>query len=228
MASACISTNCVNEIARAPVRPTYVNLYKWPESDAEFIKSVVSSRINNQYNGNIECSHPNNPTTVLDSISYRQLYLRSYPFSKEENVRVDDEKSKMARAPVRATYVNQYKWPESDIEFIKSISSKINQNSNIGCNHPEPNEPDSISYRQLYLRSYPFSKEESVCEKIVLKYYRIKRKVRNTGDNSSGAPSRNTRENMNGIRKAKEISCAALFSIFRRLLSCTVKVDVVD
>ncbi|XP_070050136.1 uncharacterized protein [Nicotiana tomentosiformis] len=151
MASACISTNCVNEIARAPIRPTYLNLYKWPESDAEFIKSVVSSRINNQYNGNIECSHPSNPTVL-----------------------------------------------------------------------------DSISYRQLYLRSYPFSKEESVCEKIVLKYYGIKRKARNTGDNSSGAQSRSTRENINGIRKAKEISCAALYSIFRRLLSCTVKVDVVD
>ncbi|XP_019266511.1 PREDICTED: uncharacterized protein LOC109243949 [Nicotiana attenuata] len=101
MASACISTNCVNEIAKAPVRVTYVNLYKWPDSDAEFIKSVVSPRINN-HNSNIECSHPNNPK------------------------------------------------------------------------------------------------------------------------------SRSTKDYINGFRKAKEISCTALFSIFRRLLSCTVKVDVVD
>nr|XP_033509917.1 uncharacterized protein LOC117274702 [Nicotiana tomentosiformis] len=177
MASACISTNCVNELAKAPVRATYVNLYKWPESDAEFIKSVVSS------------SHPNNPK-VLDSISYRQLYLRSYPFLREESVCVDDEKIKMARAPVRATYVNLYKWPESDVQFIKLISSKINQNSNIGCNHPKPNVLDSFSY--------------------------------------SGARSRRTKDYTNGFRKAKEISCAALFSIFRRLLSCSVKVDVVD
>lgn len=30
------------------------------------------------------------------------------------------------------------------------------------------------------------------------------------------------------VRKVKEISCGALYAIFRRLLSCTSTVDVVD
>ena len=35
-------SNCVNDTRdpRVPVRANYVNLYKWSESDAEFIKSV--------------------------------------------------------------------------------------------------------------------------------------------------------------------------------------------
>ncbi|KAK4408556.1 hypothetical protein Sango_0436600 [Sesamum angolense] len=40
MASTCISS-CVDD-ARVPVRATYVNLYKWPESDFEFVRSMSS------------------------------------------------------------------------------------------------------------------------------------------------------------------------------------------
>lgn len=114
--------------------------------------------------------------------------------------------------PVRATYMNLYKWPESDAEFIKSVSSRKNNN----IIHPKV--VDSISCRQLYLKSYTFSREEEcVKEKTSMKCYGRKKK---SGD-------RRRRKCNKGIKKAKELSCAALTSIFRRLLSCTVKVDVV-
>ncbi|OIT34993.1 PREDICTED: uncharacterized protein LOC109243951 [Nicotiana attenuata] len=143
----------------------------------------------------------------------------------------------IARAPVRATYINLYKWPESDAEFIKSVSKRMNHvNTTDGSiNHqPKPKVVDSISCRQLYLRSYTFSREENVNEKTVLNCYgrvkdgvRRKKKARNiAGSNSSGG-RRSSRRKRKGFRKAKEISCAALASIFRRLLSCTTKVDVV-
>ncbi|RDY03749.1 hypothetical protein CR513_12630, partial [Mucuna pruriens] len=66
MASVCIS-DCVND-ARLPVRPTFVNLYKWPESDVEFVKTVGS----------------NAHRRGIDSVWCRQMYLRSYKFSRKK------------------------------------------------------------------------------------------------------------------------------------------------
>ncbi|CAN4119983.1 unnamed protein product [Withania somnifera] len=163
-----------------------------------------------------------------------------------------------ARAPVRATYVNLYKWPESDAEFIRSVSSKSNGHGQHGLGQvrdrdrgrgrghghgsgPGPKVVDSISCRQLYLRSYTFSREdqENVNDnkKTHMKCYgKRKRKLplrnNNGGGNNSGGGGggggrrRSTRRKCKGFRKAKEFSCAALASMFRRLLSCTTKVDV--
>ncbi|XP_055834352.1 uncharacterized protein LOC129902931 [Solanum dulcamara] len=150
-----------------------------------------------------------------------------------------------ARAPVRATYVNLYKWPESDAEFIRSVSLKNNGRGHIRGHGRDRNGPkvvDSISCRQLYLRSYTFSREdqENVSDekKSQVKCYgKRKRKLprRNngcgggySGGSSGGVRRRSTRRKCKGFRKAKELSCAALTSIFRRLLSCTAKVDVVS
>ncbi|XP_016491032.1 uncharacterized protein LOC107810737 [Nicotiana tabacum] len=140
-----------------------------------------------------------------------------------------------ARAPVRATYINLYKWPESDAEFIRSVSSKMQgKNNNNGHGHGHhPKVVDSISCRQLYLRSYTFSREEENVndEKKAVKCYGKRKTKLARGDGGGGGSSsggrRRTRRKCKGFRKAKEISCSALASIFRRLLSCTTKVDVV-
>ncbi|XP_016502383.2 uncharacterized protein LOC107820587 [Nicotiana tabacum] len=115
-------------------------------------------------------------------------------------------------------------------------------NTDGSINHqPKPKVVDSISCRQLYLRSYTFSREDNVNEKTVLNCYgrvkdgvggggrRRKKKARNIAgsNNSSGGRRSSRRKRKAGFRRAKEISCAALASIFRRLLSCTTKVDVV-
>ncbi|XP_010558305.1 PREDICTED: uncharacterized protein LOC104826999 [Tarenaya hassleriana] len=78
MSSVCIS-NCINDASASirPVRTTYVSLYKWPESDAEFVRSV-------RRGGGAPAAR------VVDSISCRQMYLRSYTFSRED----DDKKNK--------------------------------------------------------------------------------------------------------------------------------------
>ncbi|XP_063950037.1 uncharacterized protein LOC108222519 [Daucus carota subsp. sativus] len=91
MSSVCIS-NCVDD-TRVPVRATYVNLYKWPESDAEFVKTVKTSR------GDQGRRHPHLPhPRVVDSVSCRQMYLRSYTFSRKESV---PEMTKKCFAKVR-------------------------------------------------------------------------------------------------------------------------------
>lgn len=131
---------------------------------------------------------------------------------------------KDARAPVRATYVNLYKWPESDAEFIRSVGSNPARRG--GECHPRV--VDSISCRQMYLRSYKFSKKESVPERTKKCLGRVKEKVVN---------GRRLRERHSGggrrrrcvvVWRVKEVSCAALFAVFRRLLSCAATVDVVD
>ncbi|CAN8254982.1 unnamed protein product [Cochlearia groenlandica] len=72
MASKCIRdcVNIKNNIVCVPTGKTYANLHKWPVAEAEFIRSI--SRGNQ------------NRTTLIDSISCRQMYLRSYTFSREE------------------------------------------------------------------------------------------------------------------------------------------------
>ncbi|KAL2487818.1 hypothetical protein Fot_41110 [Forsythia ovata] len=139
------------------------------------------------------------------------------------------------RVPVRATYVNLYKWPESDAEFVRSVSSKMHRNGPGGgaAAYGRPRVVDSISCRQLYLRSYTFSREEDHKDEKTIKCLgrgkekpavdsKRKRKSRGGGDRGSG------RRKCKGFRRAKAVSCAALVSIFRRLLSCTTKVDVVN
>lgn len=138
-----------------------------------------------------------------------------------------------ARAPVRATYVNLYKWPESDVEFIRSLSSDECRNGGRGgAGHPKV--VDSISCRQLYLRSYTFSRDDEFNEEKRKRSRRFKervggdrrkRKVRGGGSRSSGDGG--GRRKRTGFRRVKEVSCVALAAIFRRLLSCTTKVDVV-
>lgn len=63
-----------------PMRATFFNLYKWPESDYEFIESVVlrgsDRRSRSMYGGD---------GTAVDGFTCRQLYLKSYTFSTDED-----------------------------------------------------------------------------------------------------------------------------------------------
>lgn len=103
------------------------------------------------------------------------------------------------RVPVRGSYVNLYKWPESDAAFVRSVSS--------GREHPKV--VDSISCRQLYLRSYTFCREDE------------KKKVKVKGKRRVVVKKKNL-----GGKKDKKSSCSVLFGIFRRFLSCCASVDV--
>ncbi|GAA0169380.1 hypothetical protein LIER_23883 [Lithospermum erythrorhizon] len=155
------------------------------------------------------------------------------------------------RAPVRATYVNLYKWPESDAEFIRSMSSSMRKGSDHGL--PRARVVDSISCRQMYLRSYTFSREEE--DHHIEEKTKCLGRAKNTQGGEAGVDRRKSRLHGGGgeedrrnirsrggggkgrggkrrkcgrLRKVKEVSCNALVSIFRRLLFCTTKVDVVN
>ncbi|KAG4928243.1 hypothetical protein JHK82_053928 [Glycine max] len=104
------------------------------------------------------------------------------------------------RVPVRASYVNLYKWPESDAEFV----------------------------RQMYLRSYTFSREEeNELEKTHKCFGRAKMKKKKK-HGSETKPDEAKKTKCLVWSKAKEVSCSALSRILRRVLSCSASVDVVD
>ncbi|XP_039031171.1 uncharacterized protein LOC120165799 [Hibiscus syriacus] len=112
------------------------------------------------------------------------------------------------RVPVRPTYVNLYKWPESDAEFVSPLSSH-------GCS----SAVDSIRCRQMYLRSHTFHRNEAQPAKKTKCFGRVDNKETNQNK---------PKKKCTALRKAKQVSCAALLAVFRRLLSCTTKVDVAD
>lgn len=148
-----------------------------------------------------------------------------------------------ARVSVRATYVNLYKWPESDAEFVRSM---IIGEMNPRRRGPNPRVVDSYSCRQMYLRSYTFSKKESVPEKTVKCFRRVKEKAaefhfiahhssfdggsvksrRRRDCSSTGSKSK--KKDCVRVKKLREVSCTAIRSIFRHFLLCTASIDVVD
>ncbi|XP_022970388.1 uncharacterized protein LOC111469389 [Cucurbita maxima] len=66
MASVCIS-ECINDACIIPAgRPTYFSLQRWPEEE----------------DGSVEPRRPR--LRAADGISRRQMYLRSYTFSRED------------------------------------------------------------------------------------------------------------------------------------------------
>lgn len=112
----------------------------------------------------------------------------------------------VARVPMRATYVNLYKWPESDAEFVRSMRS--NNKSNMILNSSEMLYGNSISCRQAFLRSYKFSRKESFLGKTRKYFRRAKRKVRFS-----------FRKRKSLVwRKLRAFSCSAFFTILQRLL----------
>ncbi|KAK2647638.1 hypothetical protein Ddye_015127 [Dipteronia dyeriana] len=165
---------------------------------------------------------------------------------------VNDTRDPRAR-PVRATYVNLYKWPESDAEFVRSVTSRGSAAANVrrGLNNAHhPRVVDSISCRQMYLRSYTFSREEdhqnsddektntAMCFGGGGRGREKKKKEKEAASNnrkkqrSSSKDQKKSCRRNNNKRKClvlrKISSCSALLRIFYRLLSCSASVDVVD
>ncbi|KAE8691086.1 double-stranded RNA-binding protein 2-like [Hibiscus syriacus] len=125
--------------------------------------------------------------------------------------------------PVRPTYVNLYKWPESDAEFVRSLSS--DRRSNGG--RPHPTVVDSISCRQIYLRSYTFHRSNQAETEKTKCFGRSvdKKDMSRRRKNKSKSVAK---KKCGALTRAKEVYCAALLAMFRRLLACTSKVDVAD
>ncbi|XP_020223284.1 uncharacterized protein LOC109805561 [Cajanus cajan] len=115
---------------------------------------------------------------------------------------------KDSRLPLRPTFVNLYKWPESDVEFVKTVNSN------------SPRGIDSFSCRQMYLRSYKFSRKKvGVTQKTLKCFNKLKESV------VCATNRLNFKGKCKVLGRAKDVTFAA-FSIFQTLLPCSAKVDV--
>ncbi|KAG0487778.1 hypothetical protein HPP92_006589 [Vanilla planifolia] len=80
--------------------------------------------------------------------------------------------------PVSSKYINIQKWAESDAEFVRSLT--VNGSNCIGNDRRrlwrKPALVDSYSCRQMYVRSYTFSRKETVQEKTVKCLGKVKAK----------------------------------------------------
>lgn len=125
------------------------------------------------------------------------------------------------RIPPRSTYL--YQWCDSDMEFTRSANNHIECNQ-YGRYHPRV--VDNYYCRQMYLRSYTFSKKETnVAEKTTRCLGKVKEKVAEVAMLRRRRKKRNRRS---GVKILKETSCSAIYVVFQRLLLCTASVDVVD
>lgn len=118
---------------------------------------------------------------------------------------------------------------ESNVEFLK-----INSPALYGGRRRQlwqtPRVVDTVSCRQLYLRSaYTFSRKETVPQKTKKCLGKVRERVANGGKKKGKYGGRRRRvRRFAVVRRVKKICCAALCGVFRKLLSCTATVDVVD
>lgn len=98
-----------------------------------------------------------------------------------------------------------------------------------------PRVVDSISCRQMYLRSYQFSRDDSKeaeNEKTAMCFGRVKEKDKEKEkDNKNGRMTSKRKEKERRRRRVKcmrKFSWNALYKLFHRLLSCGASIDVAD
>ncbi|KAI0501971.1 hypothetical protein KFK09_016916 [Dendrobium nobile] len=140
----------------------------------------------------------------------------------------------MSNKRVRPTFRSVYGRPESDVEFVSSMTGGSGMRR-------RPALVDSYSCRQMYLRSYTFSteKKESITEKTkrclekvrdhagaslrALPRHRRRRPVRRIW---IGDMKKTTKDCAAAVKRIRSVSLSAVHYVFRRLLSCTTTVEV--
>ena len=222
MAAGCkAAIGCVD--ARAPVRASYVSLYKWPESDAEFVKSVAmarrqggggggqespgasasyysysgsaSMRRGGGYSGELAAGYAS--PRVVDSYSCRQMYLRSYTFSKKKETVPERTMACLGRVRERAAVFPFL--PQRGGSAAASDAGSVGSASNIAgaVGRSESRDREDVGLRD--------------------------RKARRSRSRRKKQKKRRAM-----VRRLQEASCGAVRAIFRRLLACTTSVDGAD
>ncbi|KAL1819590.1 hypothetical protein ACET3Z_014459 [Daucus carota] len=126
------------------------------------------------------------------------------------------------RVPVRDTFINPYKRPESEAEFVKTVKMCETDQGRRYPHHSRARVVDGVSCRQMYLRSYTFSKKESAPRKTK----KCLVKVRDNVGISGRRPDKLTKGSVGGKKRPRAFSCATICNIFRRLLTCTTNIEV--
>ncbi|VAH13124.1 uncharacterized protein LOC119301224 [Triticum dicoccoides] len=208
MAGGCkAAIGCVD--ARVPVRASYVSLYKWPESDAEFVRSVAMARRHRQqpespaaagcYSGGSASMRRGagvdvggESPRVVDSYSCRQMYLRSYTFSTRKETVPERTMACLGRVRERAAVFPSF-LPHRVGGGGSDAGSSFGSSSGGGGQYSGRDQDGR----------------------------------RGTTAGSNGRRKRRRKKKGCAVvRRLQEASCGAVRAIFRRLLACTTTVDV--
>ncbi|KAI3879113.1 hypothetical protein MKW92_043838 [Papaver armeniacum] len=94
MGSICKSNFVIDDFSKVLPRrnASFAKLHTWPESEKEFLKSICLSNSAQHQQGGVAMK--NGPPRVLDPISCRNLYIRSYKFTTEKKKETVPEKAK--------------------------------------------------------------------------------------------------------------------------------------
>ncbi|RLM99172.1 uncharacterized protein C2845_PM06G08710 [Panicum miliaceum] len=228
MAAGCkAAIGCVD--ARAPVRASYVSLYKWPESDAEFVKSVAMARRQGgggggqespgasasyyySYSGSASMRRGGGGCSgelaagyasprVVDSYSCRQMYLRSYTFSKKKETVPERTMACLGRVRERA-----------------AVFPFLPQRGGGGGGSAAASDAGSVGSASNVAGAVGRS-ESRDREDVGLRDRKASRSRRSR---------RKKQKRCAMVRRLQVASCGAVRAIFRRLLACTTSVDVAD
>ncbi|OWM89347.1 uncharacterized protein LOC116200621 [Punica granatum] len=111
--------------------------------------------------------------------------------------------------------IRTHEWPDPDSQLGNmSVHGEAQRHRGRVCMDPSW-VVDGISCRQMYLRSYPFSREEeeeTFQDKIRKCLGSLRKRV--------------AHRKLEVLRRARDVSDIVLFSICSRLLSCTAKVNM--
>ncbi|GAA0174450.1 hypothetical protein Leryth_011696 [Lithospermum erythrorhizon] len=113
MSRVCVS-NCMSDTRNPMMRSNYVKVHKWPESDAEFAKAedIPNMQTPLGESGQLLEAQPR----MVDNVSCRQIYLRSYQFSKKETM---PERTKKCLGKFRQRMVHEKKKTGDKIRSCK-------------------------------------------------------------------------------------------------------------
>ncbi|CAN6340215.1 unnamed protein product [Urochloa humidicola] len=240
MAAGCkAAIGCVD--ARAPVRASYVSLYKWPESDAEFVKSVAMARRQGSgaggaggqespggaaasasyyyyyghngsasmrrragagggFSGELGPAARYSSPRVVDTYSCRQMYLRSYTFSKRKETVPERTMACLGRVRERAAVFPFLPHRGGGGSTAASDAGSVGSASNVAdVGRSESRDREDVGLRD--------------------------RKARRS---RSRRKTTKKKQRCAMVRRMQEASCGAVRAIFRHLLACTTSVDVAD
>ncbi|GLJ23023.1 hypothetical protein SUGI_0434510 [Cryptomeria japonica] len=115
MNSSCVA-GCLD--AQVPVRLNFISLYKWPDSDAEFVRVLSMDREDS-------CSKKiTRVTSTHESYACRQMFLRSYTFSRKETV-PQKTKNSLKKAKQRLIKVKKNFTPKGILCLLGKLRAKF-------------------------------------------------------------------------------------------------------
>ncbi|XP_031481176.1 uncharacterized protein LOC116251198 [Nymphaea colorata] len=117
MNTRCVS-GCLQDV-EAPIRVSFMKLYQWPHSDAEFLK-LISAREEKSTGGNPRASWKGR-----ESYASRQMYLRSYTFCrKEETVAEKTRKWLSEKKKMKGRKEKRKGGPMEVVAVVKRVKDK--------------------------------------------------------------------------------------------------------